>query len=562
MEVKNKLAWDQLSMQQKAELIKLGVQNGVFNIKDIRDTFNLYSSGGQEEILNKVNSSNANFVQRLKDPNRKNIPDWESSTDRISTHKLSVGTDENGNHYIFPEVQEINGELIDFTRPPYHRFAGEISAEMRGDTVRVSSLEDAIKFTESYKQYYPFNNGGNLTHKKSGEEEEESQDLNYPNGVIRQGKQDILKKIVQSPVGAFSRFVDPTGVLSIPDAYYDLKHLAETPTTQRTTADYIDAAASIVGLFPLGNNISDFVKVKNWRQGLQLANKYAEHLPFELVGVYPDMYQYNNQKSTGGPLYPFSFEKNPYFKTPVVRYDEGGKTYTVKSGDYLGKIAQANGITIADILAVNPGLNADKINIGQVLNLPGKPNITRQQLGDYIKTYKNKGWTEKDIDYLYSKLSTTDWDPSAIVYAMATESSFNPAGKNPVTSAKGLAQITDATMRSLYGTQAGDSINNLYTQKKVSTQDAINHAFDFYNYAAKKVTSERDDMGYGRLKTNLLAPNAGRDSKVSKAVKDNSLAEEQKGWANLNKTTYRDLAQKYDSVFNTDFYQPIILMKK
>jgi hypothetical protein len=33
-------------------------------------------------------------------------------------------------------------------------------------------------------------------------------------------------------------------------------------------------------------------------------------------------------------------------------------------------------------------------------------------------------------------------------------------------------------------------------------------------------------MGYGRLKTNLLAPNAVRDSKVSKAVKDNSLTEE------------------------------------
>ena len=28
--------------------------------------------------------------------------------------------------------------------------------------------------------------------------------------------------------------------------------------------------------------------------------------------------------STGGPLYPFSFEKNPLLKTPVVRYDEGG----------------------------------------------------------------------------------------------------------------------------------------------------------------------------------------------------------------------------------------------
>ena len=27
-----------------------------------------------------------------------------------------------------------------------------------------------------------------------------------------------------------------------------------------------------------------------------------------------------NQKSTGGPLYPFSFEKNPFLKTPIVRY--------------------------------------------------------------------------------------------------------------------------------------------------------------------------------------------------------------------------------------------------
>lgn len=34
--------------------------------------------------------------------------------------------------------------------------------------------------------------------------------------------------------------------------------------------------------------------------------------------------QNTNIKSTGGPLYPFSFEKNPFLKTPVVRYDEGG----------------------------------------------------------------------------------------------------------------------------------------------------------------------------------------------------------------------------------------------
>jgi LysM repeat protein len=75
-------------------------------------------------------------------------------------------------------------------------------------------------------------------------------------------------------------------------------------------------------------------------------------------------------KSTGGPLYPFSFGKNPFLKTPAVRYDEGGQTYTVKSGDYLGKIAGAYGLTVGDIVSANPGLNPDKINVGQVLNIP------------------------------------------------------------------------------------------------------------------------------------------------------------------------------------------------
>ena len=48
---------------------------------------------------------------------------------------------------------------------------------------------------------------------------------------------------------------------------------------------------------------------------------------------------YNNggplthKKSTGGPLYPFSFEKNPFLKTPVVRYDEGGHLFGF--GDWL-----------------------------------------------------------------------------------------------------------------------------------------------------------------------------------------------------------------------------------
>lgn len=121
-----------------------------------------FQEGGQfGSILNRVYKSNTNFAKRLKDSNRKFIPDW--ATDAIATHKMGVGTDENGQPYIFPQVQEINGELIDFTRPPYNRGAGMISAEERGDTIHVPTIKDGVEFTENYKKYFPnFQTGGTI----------------------------------------------------------------------------------------------------------------------------------------------------------------------------------------------------------------------------------------------------------------------------------------------------------------------------------------------------------------------------------------------------------------
>ena len=105
-------------------------------------------------LVNRVNKSNADFVNRLKDANRISIPDWEDSK-YTATHKLGVGTDENGQAFIFPNVQNINGELIDFTNPKFGKWDGMDSAVERGDTVHVDNIQDGIDFTENYKKYYP-----------------------------------------------------------------------------------------------------------------------------------------------------------------------------------------------------------------------------------------------------------------------------------------------------------------------------------------------------------------------------------------------------------------------
>ena len=47
-----------------------------------------------------------------------------------------------------------------------------------------------------------------------------------------------------------------------------------------------------------------------------------------------------------------------------------GKTYTVRAGDLLGKIAKTHGTTVDAILKVNPGLNPARLKVGKPINMP------------------------------------------------------------------------------------------------------------------------------------------------------------------------------------------------
>ncbi len=47
-----------------------------------------------------------------------------------------------------------------------------------------------------------------------------------------------------------------------------------------------------------------------------------------------------------------------------------GGDYTIKSGDTPAKIARAHGVTVAAVLAANPGLEPTKLKVGQKINLP------------------------------------------------------------------------------------------------------------------------------------------------------------------------------------------------
>jgi LysM repeat protein len=56
-------------------------------------------------------------------------------------------------------------------------------------------------------------------------------------------------------------------------------------------------------------------------------------------------------------------------KGPAVA---GPDEYVVKAGDGGAKIAKANGVTLADLQAVNPGVNWTKLKVGEKIKLPAK----------------------------------------------------------------------------------------------------------------------------------------------------------------------------------------------
>lgn len=82
---------------------------------------------------------------------------------------------------------------------------------------------------------------------------------------------------------------------------------------------------------------------------------------------------------------------------PVPPPPSGGTTYTVQKGDTLRKIADRLGVTVNDILKINPQItNANVIYVGQVINLPAAASYYTVQKGDTMRKIATRFGTTLD----------------------------------------------------------------------------------------------------------------------------------------------------------------------
>lgn len=95
--------------------------------------------------------------------------------------------------------------------------------------------------------------------------------------------------------------------------------------------------------------------------------------------------------------------------TPTPPPPPSGRTYTVQKGDTLRKIASWTFTTVDEILKVNPQIkDANKIYVGQVINLPASVDRYTVQKGDTLKKIADKFSTTVESLKSLNNLSDPD----------------------------------------------------------------------------------------------------------------------------------------------------------
>lgn len=365
---KQKEAWDKLSMQEKAQLIKLSIDNGVSSLKQIRDTYNLYSSGGKKKsTVNRPRDIDEAIYISRNTPYNKNIDDVEG--------------------------------------PGYREYMWKL-AQAKSKVWGISPQEAYESFVHpsefNYRRWY------NLASQDELDNALTNGDAHWMDVFGKTVGADTFSN--ESPYSGYSNPYNPKGITG------------GTWTGRLGIDEYIPSESQIDNDWPLnkawfaidrgnkyyqekiskGEDTHEVPSIMTYNNGVMLPEitvtprgNYIEYSPYANGG------NLAHKKSTGGPLYPFSFEKNPFLKTPVVRYDEGGKKQDASnSGGYTDEQLNKN-YQIWKTYDPTGGLN--------FLNY-----ILSQNFGNLARGEENEYWKEylglNSAVPLMNSNAHTEWD--------------------------------------------------------------------------------------------------------------------------------------------------------
>ncbi len=133
--------------------------------------------------------------------------------------------------------------------------------------------------------------------------------------------------------------------------------------------------------------------------------------------------------------------------------------YTIKNGENLSIIAKNNGITLEELLNVNPHLkkNPNSVKIGQKINLPVSSKTTASS---NPKNNQTKYTTEQIKNKIKEKVKEFGLDESLVLGLVEQESNFDPVATSK-TGAAGLFQLTKIAAKQVKGEKTYDVDKNI-----------------------------------------------------------------------------------------------------
>lgn len=132
--------------------------------------------------------------------------------------------------------------------------------------------------------------------------------------------------------------------------------------------------------------------------------------------------------------------------------------YTVKNGESLSTIAKNNGITLVQLLDVNPHLkkNPNSIKVGQKINILTSSKV----ISENSTNTQIKYTTEQIKNKIKEKAKEFGLDESLVLGLVEQESNFNPNATSK-TGAAGLFQLTKIAAKQVKGEKTYDVDKNI-----------------------------------------------------------------------------------------------------
>ena len=461
--------WSKLSAKEKAQIIKFAIDNGVSDINSIRDTYNVYASGGSIHIdKNKKGTFTAAATKHGKSVQefaRQVLANKEDYSPAIVKKAVFAHNSAKWNRY------EDGGEVsTNNNRPQDQPQISWIENWLNSRKDVLAKNMAATLFNNYVPVYSPKNNTGDV--RDAGYDV----DYNYPmynplywllgqNPRIKQAEKIInreVQNIKNVPVTNVGNEYKPSygmlGVYVMPSYFdnsgnyvaflgipkdevkiHEFTHASHPEPQENYIKDVLykdeDIPKSVPGndKYIQSRELYAALQEVRYKSGLKpnvvvdeqwlennkkyFENTYLEGLPNNiLIRLFNELAQNNNSfkksnnsylaalggglKSTGGPLYPFSFQKNPYLKVPAVRYGEGGKKLTPSKAQIVR--SAWNNENPFNIGLLKNGMyeqyddpNGEGRDVGPGLlvgaTIPDKKLYTRQELDDAAYAFGMEG---------------------------------------------------------------------------------------------------------------------------------------------------------------------------